>query len=936
MSLSQTDRIARIQNRILYAEYLTKMTAYKNGERIAPPSFKGDTSLFLQTKIGRLGTAVEEEVAYVVNATPAPAPPSSLSIVPTSTGTSITLSFPVSATATAYSFVLDGIPTKPAVDNSLGGSVTFTGLLPATSYSLVITTTGPSGSSTSAAIPIYTLPIAPASSSFQQIPTPGGVTIGWAGDSGATSFTYTVRDASGNIVSGYSVEDNGLLKYVVFTGLPAGQEFTITVNSVNPSGTVSSLPFTVTTAPSVSTTPPRPSSSTQTSFSIPEPSISGALSYTYTINGNPVTPTVIGGVVTFSGLTPGQAQNLIITAVGPNNTKTSSPPFPIYTAPTPLNPSTFTTRALSSNDMTISWPFTANSGTTSYTYLLRDLSGNPIPGAKVIDNGLLNSSATITDLPAGAQYTLTVISQNSSGSSSSTPFTIYAPPAPSAPTESSFSILTPSIPGAVSYTYRINGSIVAAAPAIPGYSVSEGQVTFTGLTPGVAQSLVVTSVDPSNVQTSTPALTVYTTPVSIPASSFTTNTSSQTGISLNWPAGSGATSYSYSITDLSGNVIPNVVITDDGVKFNSATISGLSPGTEYIVTVTCINASGAAIPTTFTASTAPATPPQPTVSAPSQTGFSIPVPSVTGATEYIYSINDVQVYPNIVNGVATFSGLTPGVEQNLIVTAMGPNNLLSSSPPYTVYTTPVSLPSTNFNTSDSTSNTLNISWSGYTGATSYTYDILDASGNPIPGAVVIDNGVASNSATVSGLAPGTQYTVRVTPINPSGIGAPITLTAYTAPPAPPQPVPSAPTTTGFTIPAPSVVGATSYIYTINNIQYTPTTDSSGNLVFTGLPPGVPQNLIVIAVGQNNTQTPCPPLTVYTTPVSLPSSAFNTSTSTPTALNIQWTGVTGATSYTYVVRDASGNIIPGAVVTDNGLASNSATVTGLAPGTAYNV
>jgi sugar lactone lactonase YvrE len=564
------------------------------------------------------------------------------------------------------------------------------------------------------------------------------------------------------------------------------------------------------------------------------------------------------------------------------------------------------------------------------------MNGDPVPGATVIDNGLRNSSATITGLPAGAQYTIVVVSTNSSGSSSSTPFTVYAPPAPSAPTESSFSIPTPSVPGAVNYIYSINGSVVAAAPAVPGYSVSGGSVVFTGLPPGVAQSLVVTSVAANNVQTSTPALTVYTTPVEIPASSFRTDTSSQTGITLNWPAGSGATSYKYSITDLNGNPITNAVFSDDGVTFNRATISGLLPGTSYLVTVTPQNSSGAAIPTTFTASTAPPTPPQPTVSAPSQTGFSMPVPSVTGATDYFYTINGVRVYPNVVNGVATFSGLTPGVEQNLVVTAVGPNNVLSPSPPYTIYTTPVTLPITNFNTSDSTSTELRIQWAGYTGATLYEYDVVDSSGNPILGASVIDNGVASNSIRVTGLAPGTQYTVRITPINPSGIGAPIILTAYTSPPAPTPPVAFAPTQTGFRIPTPSVPGATSYIYTVNNIQYTPTTDSSGNLVFTGLPPGVPQNLIVIAVGENNTQAPCPPVTVYTTPVTLPSSAFDTSTSTTTALRIQWTGATGATSYIYVVRDASGREIPGAVVTDNGVGSNSAVVSGLAPGTAYTV
>jgi hypothetical protein len=270
------------------------------------------------------------------------------------------------------------------------------------------------------------------------------------------------------------------------------------------------------------------------------------------------------------------------------------------------------------------------------------------------------------------------------------------------------------------------------------------------------------------------------------------------------------------------------------------------------------------------------------------------------------------------------------------------NNAQTSSAPLTIYTSPVSLVAGSV-TKQATATSVTVSWPpNSTGATSYAYVVLDASGVELPGVTVVDNGVGFNSATVVGLTPGTVYSLRVTASNPSGTATPTTVGINTAPRVPALPTASAPTTNGFTINAPSSPGALSYKYTINGsvVAAAPATPgysvSGGNVVFTGLTPGLLQTLVVTAVGPNNTETPCAPITVYTLPVSLPSSAFRTSSASSTSVTIQWTGVTGATSYTYVVRDAGGNIIPGAVVTDNGLASNSATVTGLAPGTAYNV
>jgi hypothetical protein len=223
-----------------------------------------------------------------------------------------------------------------------------------------------------------------------------------------------------------------------------------------------------------------------------------------------------------------------------------------------------------------------------------------------------------------------------------------------------------------------------------------------------------------------------------------------------------------------------------------------------------------------------------------------------------------------------------------------------------------------------------ISWTGGSGATSYTYTV---NGNAvIPD---VDNGVASNSATFTGLSDNTTYAIIVTATNAGGsVFASSSVTTLLRDPTQPSVITiSGITQTGFT--ANWVSGdatITSYTYTLNGSVVTPSTDNgltSGTAIFTGLVANTPYELIVTAVNPGGTaDSPTANLrTLVDAPTQPTSISF--SGTTQAAFTASWSDGVGATYYTYTLN---GSVVIPSV--DNGVASKSATFTGLAGNTLY--
>jgi hypothetical protein len=139
----------------------------------------------------------------------------------------------------------------------------------------------------------------------------------------------------------------------------------------------------------------------------------GVSSYSFTVNGTAVTPSVLNKTATFAGV-PNTSYSVVVTATNSTG-PTSSEPVIVTTLTSPTKPSALTASVTSSSFM-VSW--TGGADVTSYTYLLNSLPFTPI------DNGLSNQTATFLGLSQLTNYTCTVIAQNSYGVAASDVFNV--------------------------------------------------------------------------------------------------------------------------------------------------------------------------------------------------------------------------------------------------------------------------------------------------------------------------------------------------------------------------------------------------------------------------------------------------------------------------------------------------------------------------------
>jgi hypothetical protein len=157
---------------------------------------------------------------------------------------------------------------------------------------------------------------------------------------------------------------------------------------------------------------------------------------------------------------------------------------------------------------------------------------------------------------------------------------------------------------------------------------------------------------------------------------------------------------------------------------------------------------------------------------------------------------------------------------------------------------------TMFSSNSFSSSGFTISWLGGTGATSYTYTLNGISATPS-----VNNGVASRSATFSGLQANTSYTIIVTSVNAAGStnSSSYTITTLPNPPLVSSSLSSSSiTSSGFTVNWLGGSGATSYIYTLNGIAATPSVNNgvaSRSATFSALQANTSYTIIVTAVNE---------------------------------------------------------------------------------------
>jgi hypothetical protein len=440
--------------------------------------------------------------------------------------------------------------------------------------------------------------------------------------------------------------------------------------------------------------------------------------------------------------------------------------------PAPTQPSSLAASFVSNNGATVSW--TGGVGAASYSYLLN---GSPV--TPFSDNGLASQSVVFSGLMPNTQYNVLVRALNVGGASNSSPMsftTLISPPSlPSPPSigtvsESSFTINWTPVSGATSYTYLLNDS--PASPSVDN-GMASASATFSGLQANTTYTIAIIAVNAGG-QTPSSSVSVTTTqitpeepntPPTQPAS-ITFSATTQTAFTASWSGGDTATSYTYTL-----NGVATTPDADNGVASKYATFSGLTAETAYALVVTAVNTTGATSSSSSSVTTLVNAPTQPSsisFSGTTQTEFTATWSAGVGATSYTYTLNGSVATPSADNGVAsnsvTFAGLTANTAYALVVSAVnaGGSTASASSSVTTLVTAPTQPSSIAFSSTTQTGFTA--IWSaGGAGATSYTYTLNGSAATPSA-----DNGVASNSATFTGLTANTFYTLVVTAVNAGG------------------------------------------------------------------------------------------------------------------------------------------------------------------------
>ena len=225
-----------------------------------------------------------------------------------------------------------------------------------------------------------------------------------------------------------------------------------------------------------------------------------------------------------------------------------------------------------------------------------------------------------------------------------------------------------------------------------------------------------------------------------------------------------------------------------------------------------------------------------------------------GATSYTYTLNDSLTIPSeesIDYKYAIFTELTPNTFYSIVITATNDDGSISTPTenPYNT-TTADSLMPYGVTTTASSQTSITISWLGGLGATSYSYTFSKSDVTP----TITDNGVASKSATFTGLSSGKTYLIQITATNANdSVLSEIYITGTDAvPPNPPTiPVVSISMITYSSFKASWTGGefATSYIYGLDGLSIEPTVNSvsSKYAIFSGLPASTTYALVVTAV-----------------------------------------------------------------------------------------
>ncbi|MEL6890916.1 MAG: fibronectin type III domain-containing protein [Actinomycetota bacterium] len=482
-------------------------------------------------------------------------------------------------------------------------SATATGLRNGTTYRIRITAVsaqglGPVGESA---------PVTPIGDGsvrrLRAAPGDGSATITWEPPIGwrpVTGYRLTVSPG-GSIDVASSARRHDL------TGLANGATHQVTVRALSASGTGAPStvgPFTpaanLPSAPTITSTTAGDGSIT---MGWSEPTSGQWSDYVVTATptggGTPASSTIAGTRTSyeFRGLTNGRAYDLSVTAVHPGGTPggadTATGVVPVGLPTRPVVGTAVSDA--SGTAVTLTWSAPGNDGGSPLTGYVLD--GSVVGGSAVVSGLTLSASSTthtVTGLTTGTTYRFTIVARNGVGQGPTGTFAdvrtnVPLPDPPSAPRGFEARpgnghvelvwIAPATNPGDVTqYAIEMGGE----ERRLP---VSQERYVWTGLTNGTSYTFTIRAIAPAGPSL---AATDTATPSGAPAapSGLTGGPVTQTSVSVSWSQTS----------PTNGTTVSSWIVTVGGssstITSSPHTIGGLSPSTDYTVSVVAVGANG--------------------------------------------------------------------------------------------------------------------------------------------------------------------------------------------------------------------------------------------------------------------------------------------------------------------------------------------------------